>query len=263
MARLPILILCCLLVISLFCAAGVFQSHRLSSDSGAGRAAAALAPRITDEGTPLPSSLLQEVRMAQQAANMQLQLPSAWSAPSVRSLLQIVRGDSKGRELYARSGSTRPPADALAGSYAVLRPNEIGEEGDNPRLSGSLNCYLRRGYSRAQQQAQNIALIYCPRECTGGAFSLRFDSPGWYLITLHLANAGGTTSRICTKAALLQGWSAQVVIDDDRQVAGGASFVLPCLVEVTAAATRSLFLEVSAPDGAHIIAFQSITVDEL
>jgi len=236
-----------------------------SGASGQADAAVVAIPRVAG-GTPaqasvMPPKLQQGLQTQQQFAAVQMSMPPRWTKPPIGRLVSLLN-------LETRAGQVPPSAPsesdtAPCGSYATLLPNQIGEEGPNPRLRGYIENAICAGFSRGQQQAQNIALISVSGETLGGVFSVEFESPGWYLITFHLQNPTDQARHPRNKVFLAEGWSWSQILDDTRTLPAHGSVMLPMLVEMRSATDKGIYWYVDAGTSSTHLALQGLTIDKL
>ncbi len=276
MVRLLKLILLVAVAVSLVCAAPVSLPLICTSAShGVGAAAFASPPATAARVVSSTTAALQaELRRQTALATARIAGPGRWSAPALRAVIQVLRRDRQGAELYTRSGSAEPSADAICGSYAACLPNQIGEPSPDGRLSGEfLRVHLTSGFSLGQQHSQNIALVQGPPSVeTIGSFLLRRESSagaGWYLITLHLANPTAGSYRIRNRVFCMTGTlEGFPLVDDTRTLRPHETMMLPTLREWGASAKnwrRLLWgVEITGTSGSPaVVAFRGLTVDKL
>ena len=170
-----------------------------------------------------------------------LRLPPPWSRPSVRSVVAVLRTHAPSGELYTRSGSTEPSADTVSGSYATLRPNEMGTV-PSGRLDGYVHSMISSVYTRAAQQEQNIASIPIGETCyrgrtlgSPGCFYLRCETAGRYVVALQLHHPGNHTFSLRHQLTMQdEDGHASTLLDRTDTVPAHAEYVVPALIQVPA-----------------------------
>jgi len=210
--------------------------------------------------TQLPKGML--------LGELQLRVPPPWSTPKLRSVVNVLRSDPKGRQLYTLSGSTEPSADAYAGSFGIARPNDVGEPVTSKvRFTAIHTTLWSGGFSRRVQQERNIALVSTASAQTQVAnVAVECDSPGWYVVTFHLSSAGLSDSRV--RNTIRRANPATGVytteLDDTRTVSPGATFALPFLFELREPDVQIVLWDVEPQSGGWVyLVLHAVTVDKI
>ncbi len=246
------------LALAVCCLSAGWRGDGGQAAAGPVRGASAIKAPAAARKTPPPQAALGQMR---------LRMPARWSRPSLRALVAVLRANPNGRQLYTRSGSAEPPADAYAGSFGMTRPNEAGvyAPGSGVSIYG-LNTTLRYDFTRQIQQERNIALVTALSKRQVASLAVECDAAGWYLLTLHLSN---TSVRSCTVRNAVRRYDAVTRgyfqdLDDTRTLAPGASLVLPMLFEVGGPNRQSITWEVESKDGGwQSLVLHAVTVDKL
>ncbi|PWB67498.1 MAG: hypothetical protein C3F15_17800 [Holophagae bacterium] len=196
-------------------------------------------------------------------------LPPAWSAPSLRRIIDVLLTDADSRGMYTRSGGVPRTTDVAAGSYAELRPIQIGAARGG-RLDGSIHTLLIGSYGRHAQTESNIAYIPIRgvsyqgnAEGQPGTFYFIPESAGWYLFTLHLYNPSPTYT-LRSQLDLKTGASLTTVLNRSDTVAEEAEYVLPALLEISAPGLHYILwlTEVQGTANPGLV-FRAATVDKI
>lgn len=248
----------------------------LSSDQAQAAVLRRLPPRVAEPPPALSPAVQQQLQQQTALATAALSSPTQWSRPPQRAVLLALQRDQQGAELFARSGGSEPPADALAGSYATLLPNQIGETTAESRLSADyLITHLRRDFSLNQQSSQNIALVPGPTrdfDLIGSLLLTRAsntEEAGWYLITLHLANPTAASYRIRNGFFCVTGpFEGGTILDRTDTISAHGTAMVPVLYEWRASASnwrRLMWSMQVTPEasGPPLVVFQGLTVDRL
>ncbi len=219
----------------------------------------------------LAAAELQQLQQERLLATRRVSVPAQWSPPRVGELLGAVSRHlpgAVGQKLF--SGGSE--GDAESGSYASVTPNQLGTIGASGRMDGSLRVYLRGdGFSRAEQEAQDIALLAASPESEGppraGYFWIRFFSPGWYLIAWHLTNPNTWSADVhnTVRATKLGAGTTETLIDDTQTAPPGGEFTVPALKQITEPGLYLFYWHVSSTsnEGSGLVVFRSLTVDKL
>lgn len=197
------------------------------------------------------------------------ELPPAWSAPSLRRIIDVLLTDANSREMYTRSGGVPRTTDVAAGSYAELRTIQIGVARGG-RLDGCIHTLLIGSYGRHAQTESNIAYIPIrgvsyqgDAEGQPGMFYFRPESAGWYLFTLHLYNPSSTYT-LRSQLDLITGASLTTVLNRTDTLAEEAEYVLPALLEIAAPGLHYVQWSTEVQGTANPgLVFRAATVDKV
>lgn len=205
-----------------------------------------------------------------------LKAPAPWAPPSLRDVVGAIGDEPEVSRLDLASRARALSPSAPSGSYATVLPNDIGEESTDRRLSGKfLHTVLMQGLSRAEQQRRNIALVQA--EGMGfldyvGLFYLHRESPGWYVITLHLSNPTSYSYEITNRLwhSVGQVDMGNSLLQETRTMPPHSSLVLPVLVERRASGADLEPYRIywyASLDGvrfdSRLVVFRALTVDRL
>jgi len=200
-----------------------------------------------------------------------LRLPPAWSRPSVRSVIAVLRNHTASSQLYTRSGSTEPSADAVSGSYATLRPNEMGTM-PSGRLDGYVHTTIGGAYTRAAQQEQNIAHVPIGEVCYRGlsqgspaVFYLRCETAGWYVVALHFYHPGSYTFQLRNWLVMRDAEGRySTALDRTDTVPAAADYVIPALIQIPSAGWYPVDWQIQVLSAANpSLVLRAITADKI
>jgi hypothetical protein len=207
------------------------------------------------------TAVLSREQLAQdhQLATLSLAVAGRWQPPALSTLLGQVAQPLP-------SPTPDQPAAAPTGSYATFTANDAGLLPQNARVIGNLWTLLQLPYGRERQRQENVALIPSFGERSVGGFSVDFDSPGWYIIALHLFNPNNQTVTVDnTLYYLPTGVPRPPFLEDSRVIPAKTSFMVPTLAEFTVASETFIWHPHAVKSGglAVPLVLQAITVDKL
>ncbi len=208
-----------------------------------------------------PTAVLSRDQLAQdhQFATLSLSVANRWQPPALSTLLgQIPKP--------LPSPTPDQPAAAPTGSYATFTAADAGLLAPNARVTGNLWTLLQLPYDRERQRQEDVALIPSFGERSVGGFTVNFDSPGWYIIALHLFNPNNQTVTVDnTLYYLPTGVPRPPFLQDSRVIPAKTSFMVPALAEFTVASETFMWHPHARKSGglAVPLVLQAITVDKL
>jgi hypothetical protein len=205
-----------------------------------------------------------------------LKAPAPWTPPPLRDLVGAIGDEPEVSRLGLASRARALSPSAPSGSYATVLPNDMGEESADRRLSGKfLHTVLMQGLSRAEQQRRNIALVQAEGMAFldyVGLFYLHRESPGWYVITLHLSNPTSYSYEITNRLwhSIGQVDMGNALLQETRTMPPHSTLVLPVLVERRASGADFEPYRIywyASVDGvrfdSRLVVFRALTVDRL
>jgi hypothetical protein len=243
-------------------------SARPSDTADAAVGVAAPMAKAEMKTTPMPPVLAAsgEPKPSQAFLGERLLEPPEWHPPELRMLVDATPARRAIPGVRVALPRVREAdLDAPAGDYATLRPRQLGEAYQaGARLRGTMFTLLRNGYSLSLQQQQNVALVPMSFDLHRGEFALNAESAGHYVIALHLTNPHNVSYAFHNKLQRIKmnhplPPTITTLVEQHETIESGASFVVPCLLQLDAGEWVSLYWYLQ---GGNVL-FHALTVDKL